>query len=107
MEYNINNINISGSDVNEYIIKLINEVFAILPIYEECEIADDFKRFHVYLERLIMETAGGYFNLGTKGYLTLTNVLTGVNISTQLNHANVKSLTFYCISILNALKVVE
>ena len=107
MDYNISNINISGESINIYINQLVNKVYAILPIYEDCEIKNDFDSFHVYLDRLIIEISGNYHNLGNKGFLTLTNVLTGVNNSDNLNHSNIKSLTFYCISILKSLRVVE
>jgi len=107
MDYNINNIEISGSDVNTYIMSLIGKTYAILCVFEDCEVSNDFKDFHVYLDRLIYELSGNYHTLGFKGFLILTNVLTGVNNSEKLDHSNVKSLTFYCISILNKLRVNE
>lgn len=106
MDYKIHDVIISQDDMNAYLEKLINKLYAMLPIYEDCTNDNDYQSFTVYVKRLMVEISGMYSVLGTHKFLTLVNILTGMSESTGLSHDEVKSLTFYCISLIKGIKVV-
>ena len=105
MVYNINGIEISDEMLDKYFDILINKIFAILGIYEDCEEAEDFSNYNVYLDRVITELTGGYYVIGFENFISLTNILTGIKYSDEINHKKVKSLVFHCISIIKKMKL--
>ena len=107
MGYNINGIEISGEVLNKYFDTLVNKIFAILGIYEDCEKTQDFINYDTYLDRVIIELSGGYYVIGFNNFISLSNILSGIKHSDSLNHKKVKSLVFHCISIVKKMKVPE
>lgn len=105
MVYNISGIEVSGKTLNKYLDTLINKVFAILGVYEDCEEINDFYTYDTYLDRVITELTGGYYVIGFNNFVSLVNILTGIKYSEELSHKRVKSLVFHCISIIKKMKV--
>ena len=105
MNYNVNGVTLDSEDVSLYCESLINKIFAILGIYEDCENAGNFDTFSVYVDRVCLEIAGGYEVLGINNFLSLSNILAGIKESEELNHKKVKSIVFHCISIVKKTKV--
>ena len=105
MIYNINGIEISGEVLNKYLDTLINKLFAILGVYEDCDKIKDFSNYNIYLDRVITELVGGYYVIGESNFISLSNILTGIKYYENINHKKVKSLIFHCISIVKKMKV--
>lgn len=104
MIYNINNIKVSKDSLNEYLDSLINKLFAILGIYEDCEKINDFSNYDIYVDRILTEITGCYYSIGFKNFLSISNILIGMKHTENINHKKVKSLVFHCISIINKIK---
>lgn len=107
MIYNINGIEISDEILNKYFDALINKIFAILGVYEDCDKIKDFSNYDIYLDRVLTELSGGYYVIGFDNFISLSNILTGIKYSDKINHRKVKSLVFHCISMIKKMKVEE
>lgn len=107
MIYNVNGIEISGEMLNKYFDTLINKIFAVLGVYEDCEEIKDFSSYDIYLDRVLTELTGGYYIIGFDNFVSLSNILAGIKYSENINHRKVKSLVFHCISIVKKMKVGE
>lgn len=107
MIYNVNGIEISSEMLNKYFDTLINKIFAILGVYEDCEEINDFSSYDIYLDRVLTELTGGYYMIGFDNFVSLSNILTGIKYSETINHRKVKSLVFHCISMVKKMKVEE
>lgn len=106
MAYKIHGSPVSNEELKEYLSRSINRVFAILGIYEECTRKNDFEDYLIYLNRIITEFDGIYDLLGISDFLSLTGVLKGMENLDRMEHKKVKSLTFYCISVIKKVRVV-
>ena len=94
-----NGIEFSDKEIQEYKQSVINKLFAILGIFEECEESGDMSPFHSYLDRLIIEFRGikDIFDICT--FVSIVAILDGLRKEEQLNHKKVKSIVFHCISL--------
>lgn len=98
-------IKINNNDYNIYLDKLINKVFAILGIYEDCYRKQLFEDYFIYLDRLCLEIKGCRYSLEKDKFLSLYNTLLGMLNSEIMEHKRVKSLVFHCISVIKKMKV--
>lgn len=105
MSCNINGIEISNEELNKYYDKLINKIFAILGVYEDCEKESDFSNYVVYIDRVLTELVGGYYLMNSEEFLSLYNILLGIKSSDNFNHKKIKSIVFHCISVVKKMKV--
>lgn len=99
-------IELSDVELNSYLDKLINRTFAILGVYEDCSLIDAYENYYTYVERLALELKGCSFSLDKNDFLSLYNVLIGMANSDIMAHKKVKSLVFYCISVIKKMKVI-
>lgn len=100
MEYKNDQILLDESEKRRYIDFVINRIYAILGVYEDCESDNNFDNYYRYTKRLIVEFIGAYKILKIEQFLSLISIITGMSESKNLNHSDVKSITFHCISIL-------
>lgn len=99
-------IEIKKEELNEYLDKLINKTFAILGVYEDCDKKESYNDYFTYLDRLCLELKGCSSSLEMDKFLSLYNVLIGMANSDIMEHKKVKSLVFYCISVIKKMRVV-
>lgn len=99
------NITFDKNKINSYLDELINRIFAILAIYEDCEKSNNFQNYLSYLNRIIVEVNGVYNLLNIEDILSIIFTLEGMTIIEKMKHGTVKSLTFHCISIIKKVKV--
>lgn len=104
MSYKTNNIEFSNEILEDYLDKLINKIFAVLAIFEDCEKNNDFENFEVYLDRVIIEVSGGFYIIGSSDFISLLNILSGIKNDKYINHKKIKSLVFHCISLVKKMK---
>ena len=97
MDYN--GIEFSANEIQEYKQSVINKIFAILGIYEDCEKINDFTGYTTYIKRLTKEFNGVYDMFGVVNFLSLVGVLEGMKVPVDMNHTEVKRLVFHCISL--------
>ena len=105
MSCNINGIEISNEELNKYYDKLINKIFAILGVYEDCEKESNFDNYTIYIDRVLTELIGGYYLMDSEAFLSLYNILLGIKSSNDNNHKKIKSIVFHCISVVKKMKV--
>ena len=98
---------LTQNEYNSYLNKLINRVFAILGVYEDCYKKQCFDDYFTYLNRLCMELKGCTFSIKKENILSLYNVLVGMSCSDVMEHKQVKSTVFHCISVIKKMRVVE
>lgn len=95
---------VKDEEKKDYVHLCVNKVFAVLGIYEECQRSENYEGYYVYLRRIITEFDGIYSLYGFDYYAQIVGILEGMYNNKSLNHSNVKSLTFHCISLLNSLR---
>lgn len=100
MEYKNKQFFLDSSEKMKYINFTINRVYAILGVYEDCESENNFDNYYRYIKRLITELIGAYKILKIEQFLSLISIISGMQELKNLNHSDVKSMTFHCISIL-------
>lgn len=88
----------SPEELSIYINKMVNKVFAILGIYEDCEKISDFDTYKTYVQRVIVEMVGFSRNYPHSTLVSLVNILTGIMETKNLTHKQVKSIIFHTIS---------
>lgn len=98
MEYRDNKVIFQANELSIYINKMINKVFAILGIYEDCVNISNFETYQTYLKRIIIEMVGFSHNYPHPTLISLINILTGIMETENLTHKQVKSITFHTIS---------
>ena len=101
------NIDINKEEINIYLEKIVDKVFAILGVFESCNKRNDFNDYYTYLERIALELKGCTYSLERYNFLSLYNTILGMSKVDELNHAKTKSLVFYCISLIKKMKVKE
>lgn len=99
-------VELNKEDLNKYLDRLVNKIFAILGIYEDCDEKKTYDDFFIYLDRLCLEIKGCQYSLEIENFLSLYNVLLGISHSEIIEHKKIKSLVFYCISVVKKMKVV-
>lgn len=95
MDYN--GIEFSDKEIQEYKQSVINKLFAILGIFEDCEIINDYSGYTTYIRRLAREFNGLYDMFGIVNFLSIVSVLEGMKV--PIEHSEVKQLVFHCISL--------
>ena len=104
MHYEVYDAEISQTELIDYLNTVINRLFAVLGIFEDCSEINDMTNYYIYLERVIYEMSGGYENLGAGNFLQIVNVLCGLRDDEKVTHRKVKSTIFHCISVVNKIK---
>ena len=99
MDYKFNDISFTQTEIEEYCKIVVNKLFAILGIFEDCQLKSDFDSYYSYLNRLCTELNGLYAMFGIRKFLSIVSVLSGMHEDLAPTHAGVKSLVFHCISI--------
>ena len=102
MDYN--GIVFSDEEIQEYKQYLINKIFAILGIYEDCDNIQDFTGYTTYISRLTREFNGIYNMFGIINFLSIVSILEGMKV--PITHAEVKQLVFHCISLVKKARVI-
>ena len=92
MHYEVYDAEISQAELIDYLNTVINRLFAVLGIYEDCSESNDMTNYHIYLERVITEMSGGYENLGLENFLQLVNVLCGLRDDEKGNRGKDKAI---------------
>lgn len=95
MDYN--GIVFSDEEIQKYKESLINKIFAILGIYEDCDDIGDFTGYTTYISRLTREFNGIYSMFGIINFLSIVSILEGMKV--PITHVEVKRLVFHCISL--------
>lgn len=95
MDYN--GIEFSDKEIQEYKQSVINKLFAILGIFEDCEIINDYSGYTTYIRRLAREFNGLYDMFGIVNFLSIVSILDGMKV--PIEHSEVKQLVFHCISL--------
>ena len=93
-------------EINSYLDNMVNRVFALLGIYEDSQYSNDFNGYKIYLDRLITEINGLHSILKIESFMSILGILQGMSEIDNIDHKKVKSLTFYCISVIKKAKVV-
>lgn len=106
MTFNLNGIRVPVNMYNQYMDDVIDKIFKILPIYENCLLAEDrdFNPYTSHLDKLITQFTGSKILFEENAFLTLTTILIGMQERTNLTQKKVKSLVFHCIDIVSKLK---
>lgn len=101
------NVNLTEKDVENYRKYCVNRIFAILGIFEDCQKTGNMETLNTYLNRLITEFTGvsSVFNMTT--LIPVVGILQGMKESENLQHKEVKSLVFHCISIVKKAEASE
>ena len=106
MDYSIiGGVILNNEQIDKYLDSLINKIFAILGIYEDCEKINNFKNYLSYVNIIIIEVKGFYKFSNAENFLSLISILNGMTLLDEMKHGTVKSLTFHCISIIKKVKV--
>ena len=92
-----NGINFSEKEIQEYKQSVINKLFAILGIFEDCEAINDYSGYTAYIKRLTREFNGLYNMFGIVNFLSVVSILEGSQV--PIEHSEVKQLVFHCISL--------
>lgn len=92
-----NGIKFSDKEIQEYKQFVINKLFAILGIFEDCDTINDYTGYTTYIKRLTREFNGLYNMFGIKDFLSIVSVLEGMQV--PIEHSEVKQLVFHCISL--------
>ena len=79
-----NGINFSDKEIQEYKQSVINKLFAILGIFEDCEAINDYSGYTAYM-------------FGIVNFLSVVSILEGSQV--PIEHSEVKRLVFHCISL--------
>lgn len=88
MDYN--GIEFSEKEIQEYKQSVINKLFAILGIYEDCEVINDYSGYTAYVKRLTREFNGLYNMFGIVNFLSVVSILEGSQV--PIEHSEVKQL---------------
>lgn len=108
MNTRINNVEITVPTYNQYIDDLINKVFKILPIFEECvqkSTNNKFVPYLSYLDKIVTIMTGAEAIFQKKDFIILVSLFKGMQKRTDLTKTQIKSLVFHCIDILEKMKV--
>lgn len=109
-----NGCKISKNEFNSFLDTLINKVFAILAIYEDCEECNDYSMLSLYVLRVSSEIRGFSRLMNINSFISLSSIiedmrekisLKELNRVENFGHKQVKSLVFHCISIIKKEKV--
>lgn len=92
-----NGIEFSDKEIQEYKQSVINKLFAILEIFEDCEAINDYSGYTTYTKRLARELNGLYDIFGIVNFLSIVSILEGMKV--PIEHSEVKQLVFHCISL--------
>lgn len=92
-----NGIEFSDKEIQEYKQSVINKLFAILGIFEDCEAINDYSGYTTYTRRLARELNGLYDIFGIVNFLSIVSILEGMKV--PIEHSEVKRLVFHCISL--------
>ena len=78
---------------------LVNKVFKILPIYEDClkKQNGDLKSFHSYLDKMVTLLWGSEYFFSEPRFADIIVFLEGLRVRPDLTQKEVKSLVFHCI----------
>lgn len=99
---------LSKEDLNSFLDSLINKIFAILAIYEDCEKLNEYSTLSFYMLRVSSEIKGFSKIMKINSFISLCSILEDIREKISLkelgdlkciNHDEVKSLIFHCISI--------
>lgn len=105
---------LSKKDLNSFLDSLINKIFAILAIYEDCEKNNEYSTLSFYMLRVSSEINGFSKIMKINSFISLCSILEDIREKIALkelgdskciNHDEVKSLIFHCISIVKKEKV--
>lgn len=105
---------LSKEDLNSFLDSLINKIFAILAIYEDCEKLNEYSTLSFYMLRVSSEIKGFSKIMKINSFISLCSILEDIREKISLkelgdlkciNHDEVKSLIFHCISIVKKEKV--
>lgn len=110
MELKVNEVEISVEDFNSYMEQIVNRIFKILGIYENCDEINNFETFDTYVFRVISEIRGFSELVDTSTFISLSSLLTDLKTKVHedslkevknrtYNHKAVKSIVFHCISL--------
>lgn len=92
-----NGIEFSDKEIQEHKQFVINKIFAILGIFEDCDAINDYTGYTTYVRRLTREFNGLYNMFGIVNFLSIVSVLEGMQV--PIEHSEVKQLVFHCISL--------
>ncbi len=104
MDYN-GKVIYTADEFNRYKRKLVDKIFAILGIYEDCQDSNDYSSYNNYVERVKIELIGFSRRSENIELITIVNLLAGIQDSETINHKTVKSLVFHIISMIQNLEV--
>lgn len=111
---NFNGCKISKDEFNFFLDTLINKIFAILAIYEDCEECNDYSMLSLYILRVSSEIRGFSRLMNINSFISLSSIiedmrekisLKELNKIENFGHKQVKFLVFHCISIIKKEKV--
>ena len=83
-----------------YVNTLINRVFAVLGVFEDSVQKSNYDNFSSYLDRVCTEIYGCYVNTSNDKFLSIYNLLTGIQKEALHTHKHIKSIVFHCISMI-------
>lgn len=69
MGYEFNTLCFTDEQINEYKNTVINKIFAVLGIYEDCIREENLDGYYKYLNRICTELNGIYHMFGVNSYL--------------------------------------
>lgn len=104
MDYN-GRVIYTTDELNKYKRKLVDKIFAILGIYEDCQDSNDYSSYNNYVERVKIELIGFSRRSENVELITIVNLLAGIQDSETINHKTVKSLVFHIISMIQNLNL--
>lgn len=101
---NKDNIEIPTILYNENLDMLINQVYKVLCIAEQCELSDDYEAYFEYIYKVVITILGNKVLFDDTKYIYISTCLLGLCEKNETNHARIKKIVFECTNILQKLK---
>lgn len=98
------NIEIPTFLYNENLDALINQVYKVLCIFEQCELNKDYDAFFEYINKVAIVLLGNKALFDNTKYIFIATCLLGLSEKNITDHAQVKKIVFECTNTLQKLK---
>ena len=100
----IKEIEMPISVYNNHIDELINKIFKILCLCEQCEATNDYTLYFEYLYKVSIIMSGNKVLFNNRKFTLLMSEILGLYESKVTDHAQVKKIIFECTNTLQKMK---
>lgn len=100
----LNGIEMPIAIYNNHIDELINKVFKILCICEQCAQGEDYANYFSYLDKITILMAGNKVLFNNRKFSILVTEVMGLKETQTTDHAQVKKIVLECTNALQKMK---